>query len=293
MAHAQDATLSRFELPSDQDEFRPRRPAGMTKGALFAMAAHVALVVALAFGVSWQNREPEVLSAELWAPTPQQAAPAPVAAPEPPQPAPQVKPEPPVVKPPVEADIAMQREREAARRAEVERREREQQDKLRKDKERKDAELREKEKARKEAEAQKLREAKEAKEAAAAEARLAKQRDDQLKRMQAMAGASGSATATGAAAQDAAPSAEYGGRIKARIKPNIVFTEGATGNPVAEVEVRVAPTGRIVGRRLTRASGNKAWDEAVLRAIDRTEMLPRDVDGRVPPAIVIEFRPNE
>jgi colicin import membrane protein len=31
----------------------------------------------------------------------------------------------------------------------------------------------------------------------------------------------------------------------------------------------------------------------VLRAIDKTEVLPKDVDGRVPPTIVIAFRPNE
>mgnify|MGYP003431772090 CR=1 FL=1 len=65
------------------------------------------------------------------------------------------------------------------------------------------------------------------------------------------------------------------------------------GDPMAEVEVRVAATGRLFGRGWVRSSGNKAWDEAVLRAIDRTEALPRDVDGRVPPAIVIEFKRNE
>ena len=39
------------------------------------------------------------------------------------------------------------------------------------------------------------------------------------------------------------------------------------------------------------SSGNKAWDDAVLRAIDKTEVLPRDTDGRVPPVIVLGFRP--
>ena len=65
------------------------------------------------------------------------------------------------------------------------------------------------------------------------------------------------------------------------------------GNPVASVEVKVAPDGTIVGRRLTRSSGVPAWDEAVLRAIDKTEVLPRDVDGRVPPSMLIDFRPRD
>ena len=39
------------------------------------------------------------------------------------------------------------------------------------------------------------------------------------------------------------------------------------------------------------SSGNKAWDEAVLRAIDKTEVLPKDTDGRVPAVIVLGFKP--
>jgi colicin import membrane protein len=31
----------------------------------------------------------------------------------------------------------------------------------------------------------------------------------------------------------------------------------------------------------------------VLRAIDRTDTLPRDTDGRVPPTLVISFRPRD
>ena len=45
----------------------------------------------------------------------------------------------------------------------------------------------------------------------------------------------------------------------------------------------------------SRASGSsspaacKSWDEAVLRALDKTEVLPRDVDGRVHSPLIIEF----
>jgi colicin import membrane protein len=55
--------------------------------------------------------------------------------------------------------------------------------------------------------------------------------------------------------------------------------------------VRVAPDGTIQSRKILLSSGNKAWDEAVLRAIDKTEILPKDTDGRVPPVIVLGFRP--
>jgi colicin import membrane protein len=111
--------------------------------------------------------------------------------------------------------------------------------------------------------------------------------------MQGMAGGTGSPNSSGTAAQSAGPSAGYAGRIKARIKPNITLTETLTGNPLAEVEVRTAPDGLILSRRLLKKSGDEAWDAAVLRAIDKTERLPRDEDGRVPPVFVISFRPND
>ena len=72
-----------------------------------------------------------------------------------------------------------------------------------------------------------------------------------------------------------------------------IWGEDIAGNPAAEVEVRTAPDGTIVGQRLIKSSGNKAWDSAVLRAIEKTETLPRDVDGRVPTQIVISFRPKD
>ena len=76
------------------------------------------------------------------------------------------------------------------------------------------------------------------------------------------------------------------------MRPNIVFSDDIAGNPMAEVEVRMAPDGTITSSRLLKSSGVKSWDDAVLRALIRTEVLPRDTDGRVPSPMVIEFRPK-
>ena len=116
-------------------------------------------------------------------------------------------------------------------------------------------------------------------------------RQENLKRMQGMAGASGGENAAGTALKSSGPSATYAGRLVGRIKPNITYPGDMVGNPRAEVEVRVAPDGVIQSRRIMQSSGNKAWDEAVLRAIDKTEIFPKDTDGRVPPVIVLGFRP--
>jgi colicin import membrane protein len=144
-------------------------------------------------------------------------------------------------------------------------------------------------------EAKKL-EAKKATDAKAAEkydASLKAAREANLKRIAGIAGASGAETATGTAKQSTGPSAGYAGRVSARVKPNIVFTAEVSGNIEAGVEVRTSPEGAITGRKIIKSSGNKAWDDAVLRALDKTEMLPKDTDGRVPPTLEMYFKPKD
>ena len=119
------------------------------------------------------------------------------------------------------------------------------------------------------------------------------QRAANLKRMAGLAGATGSSGATGTALRSSGPSASYGGRIRAAIRPNIVFADDMSGNPTAEVEVRTTSDGSIASRRLLKTSGVKSWDDAVLRAIDKTEKLPPDTDGRVPSTLIISFRPKD
>ncbi|MDE2414763.1 MAG: cell envelope integrity protein TolA [Comamonadaceae bacterium] len=136
---------------------------------------------------------------------------------------------------------------------------------------------------------EKRRKADEAREAKEADAR----HQANVRRMQGLAGATGGEAATGSALRNAGPSGGYGGKVAAKVKPNIVYPDVVEGNPRAEVEVRAAPDGTIVGTRITQSSGNKAWDDAVIRALQRTETLPRDVDGRVPSSLVIGFRPKD
>ncbi len=264
-------------------EFAPVSPGGAAPSMGLALLVHGLLLLALTWGVQWrQNTTSAAVQAELWAALPVEAAPAPVPVPAPvPEPVPEPKK---VAVPPAQpsaADIAVQREKA---------RKEEQQRELALQAERKAKAEREKQRleAQKKAEATKLRQ----QEQAAAKA-LEKQRQENLARMAGLAGASGNPNSTGTAKQSAGPSGNYAGRITARVKPNIVFMEDLAGNPAADVEVRCAPDGTIVGRRLIKSSGHKAWDEAVLKAIDKTERLPRDTDGSVYPVLVIGFRPKD
>ena len=124
---------------------------------------------------------------------------------------------------------------------------------------------------------------------------LAEQRQKAIKRMESLAGVggSGSPDSNATAAQSSGPSASYAGKIVARIKPNITYPDNVSGNPRTEVEIRTGPSGAILSARIIQSSGLKSWDDAVLRAIDKTETLPRDTNGTVQPLLVIGFRPKD
>lgn len=297
-----------------QAEFAP--PPEPARGRSFALAAaaHVLLFVGLGLVTRWTTQVQVVAAeAELWSAMPQQAAPRliepePVPPPEPepkPAPRPAPQPEPEVHKHDADITLKKQREEDKKKALEKEKAEKLRKEKLEKekaDKEKAEKEKRlkeqklkeekareEKERERKKAEADK-RKAEEAKEKAEA-ARTEALRQENIKRMQGLAGATGGENSTGSALRSSGPSASYAGRLVARIKPNITYPGDVMGNPRAEIEVKVGADGTILSRRIVQSSGNKAWDDAVLRAIDKTEVLPRDTDGRVPPVIVLGFRP--
>ena len=293
----------------DRLQFAPPPPPGMLRALGFAIAAHLLLMLALGWGVNWK-RDPVTLSveAELWSALPQEAAPktveptAPPPAPVPVAPAVAAV-EPPKPEPaPREAEIALEREKEKL--ADARRRQLAQEREARRE-----AEKQKQLKARLELQERRKQELARAKVKAAEEKqkvelasrqkqaeevkRTEAQRQANIERIKGMAGATGAIASTGTALRSSGPSDAYGGRVAARVKPNIVFNEEVTGNPRAEVEVRTGPDGTIIGQRIVKSSGVRGWDEAVLKAVIKTEALPRDVDGRVPPSLIIGFRPKD
>jgi colicin import membrane protein len=280
----------------DRLELAPRAEPGALRAFGFALLVHLLLAAALTWGVNWKRNDPALsFEAELWSALPQEAAP-PLEAPPPPPPEPVVAPAPTPAPPPPaqalpDADIALEREKK--RKADEKKKAEALAEKAEKaEKAKKLEEAKTKAAAQAKLEAKKLETQKEqqTKKQAAAEA---KQRKENLDRMNAQLGATGAADAKGSAQKASGPSASYGGKVRAKVKPNIVFTEDIAGNPVAEVEVRTTLDGTITSQRLVKSSGNKAWDDAVIKAIIRTESLPRDVDGRVPTPMIIEFRPKD
>lgn len=311
-------------------EFAPPAPPGQQRAWVIAGLAHLVLFMALGLATAWKTQPQTVQAeAELWSATPQAAAPRLQEPPPPPEPEPEPEPErkpapkpapppPPAPDPEIErrdAQIAIEKKKQLEKKKEAEKAEKLKAELKRKELEKQEKEAKEKaakEKAAKEKKAEEERDKKKAADKAKAEAEQKKRKQEQaqkeakdkadearaeamrkenLQRMQGMAGASGGANATGSALKSSGSSARYAGRLVGRIKPNITYPGEAIGNPRAEVEVKVSPDGTILSRRIVQSSGNKAWDDAVLRAIDKTEVLPKDTDGRVPPLIVLGFRP--
>ncbi|RQO55304.1 cell envelope integrity protein TolA [Paucibacter sp. KBW04] len=306
------------------DPLRPPDNPGLGRGFAIAAIAHAALLAALSAGVHWRSETPPAFEAELWSAVPQAAAPKEQL---PPEPEPEAEPTPPpkpVLAPPPpppaedlqaerEAEIAIAKAKEKKKQEQLEAKREAEREALRKKeelakKEKEKEREKEREKAEKKAAEEKEKQKQEklekqkqdklakeaaAKKDAAREAKAEAQRQENLRRIQGMAGATGAPNATGSALQSSGPSANYAGRIKARVRPNIIYPDTGAANPVAEVEVRTAPDGNIISRKILKASGDTEWDNAVLRAIDKTAVLPRDTDGRVPSVLIISFKPRE
>jgi colicin import membrane protein len=270
-----------MQATADSLAFAPPPEPAAVRGFVLAVIAHLLLLIMLSGLITWQSDDQSsVVQAELWSSIPQEAAPPPA---PPPPPQPQVQPQPkevqPAPPPPVakQPDIAVEREKkkreeEAKRRAEDEQRRKQLEAQKRKLEEQKLAE-------------QKLEEQKAHKEELAKQEKekqlREKARKDQLARMQALAAGSGSPMSQGVAQQSSGPSASYASKLAGIFKRNMHFpVDGIAGNPKVQVQVRVAPGGIILGVQVTKPSGNQAWDDAVVRAIENTSRIPPDEHGK-------------
>lgn len=280
----------------------PKEP-GLGRALTLAALVHAALFVFLWIGVQWQSDTPATIEAEVWNPIPREAAPLPepVKVPEP-QPQPVVKepPKPKVEEPPpvVKPDIALEQEKKRKALEEKKRREEEQQrekEKLAKEKKRLEEEKLAKLKLEKEKADKAKKEAAE-KARKQEEAMLTKLRDEEMRRM------AGGVTGTGGTgdapkAQGGRASAEYGAKVAARIRSHTVFNVPVdlAGNPPVEYVVELLPDGTLRGApRKLKPSGVPGFDEAVLRAIDKSQPFPRDdKTGAVPSKITISHKPKD
>jgi colicin import membrane protein len=240
--------------------FEERVDLGQAASAALSAMVHVALLVVLVFGVSWQNRPPESIAVELWdAPPP---APAAVEAQKPlpkvePPPVPVVKPEPVVPKPEiaVKAPEKIKPVPKPVPKAEPL-------------------------KPRVDDTQKRFRE-----ELAREQASLAVNRESQQIRDQ-LAREADAARNRGLA--------DYEAKIRNKVRGNIVLPPDIQGNPEAHFLVVQLPTGEVLSSRLVKSSGYRAYDEAVERAILKSSPLPRpDRAELFSRELKLTFRPRD
>lgn len=238
----------------------PYQEPGKVPSVVLAVAVHLVLAVFLFFGVRWQSSQPEAVMVELWDSPPAPAAQEVVAQPEAlpnPEPKPETRPEPKVEKAiePPKPDIALEKKKEVKK------------------------EPPKRPEPRLNLDRSKDIRAQLERESAALSERLDKDRIlEQLRRE--------------AAAAAARADAAYVGKLKAKIKGNIVLPPDIPGNPEAIFDVVQLPTGEIMSVKLRKSSGHKAYDGAVERAILKSSPLPKpDRPEQFQRSLEIKFKP--
>jgi colicin import membrane protein len=284
--------------------FVTRPGSNLVAGAL-ALGVHAAFVLLLVFGVSWQTQHPEPVMVDLWEslpvtppvaakPPPPPPPPEPVKAPEPVEavPAPQpVVDEPP---PPKAPDIALEKKK-----AEAERQQKLKALQLAEEKARADA-------ARAQAEAARKAHDKQLAEQKKRELQRQAEEEDLVRRMvdEETANAARQAQVAVARATAGKRQAEvssivgrYQGLISAKVRGNTRLPDNLVGNPQVHCLVRLLPTGEVQSVRVTQSSGNAAFDDAVVRAIEKSSPLPlpddRDARAAFVPELSFVHRPKE
>ena len=293
-----------MNFPADAP-FVSRPGSNLAAGAL-ALGVHALFVLLLIFGVSWQTQHPAPVMVDLWDALPAMPSPAPppepevvkpmepVKAPDPVKAEPLAKPEikePPQPKAP---DIALEKKKLEAERlqklkamqeadekalAEVARAEAEAMKKVR-DKQLADQKRRELLRQMEEEDLMQRM----ADEAAANEARVAKL-------------AQARAAASKRQAELAGMVGQYRDKISATVRGNTRLPDSLKGNPEVRCLVKLLPTGEVRSVRVTQSSGNAEYDDAVVRAIEKSSPLPlpsdRDARAAFVPELSFVHRPKE
>ena len=293
---------------------RPRGPARMSgqwPALALAIVVHVAFVAVLVFSLRWQNRKPEPVTVELYAPPPKvrgRRAGRPVRplaaaeagagsrtqAPEPKLPNPSPSPSPnrprrrsrrspsPRSKNPIPA---RPRSRRRHGEDEEERKKREQAVREKKEREKKEADQQEAEKKKRD-EQQRMADARERQAREAEALRAQAEREQAARAVQQKADAE--------AAARARAEADYVRRIQSKVKGNVVLPPDMAGNPEAIFDVIQLPTGEIIDAVLRKSSGSRAYDDAVQRAIVKSSPLPRpDRPDLFQRTLTLKFRPQD
>ncbi|MEO6065644.1 MAG: TonB C-terminal domain-containing protein [Lysobacterales bacterium] len=279
-----------------------RKVKGKWWALLLAIAVQLGFLAVIVFSVSWQNRAPQAVTAELYAP-PTRAAAAEPATPVPPvvapPPAPVPKPPPapvPVPQPAPKAapPPAPKVERADPRAAEITLKARQEDERKKKaEAERKEADDKHKLEERRKLEEKRVADTRE-RQQRETDALLARADREAKSRAQAEKDAQNQAREAAEASALARAKADWVSRIQAKVKGNVIVPPDLAGNPTAIFDVVQLPTGEILEATLRKSSGSRTYDDAVQRAILKSSPLPRPARAELfQRTLELKFRPQD
>lgn len=240
----------------------PRPAPGKRASIALAVAVHLLLAALLIYGIRWQTHVPEAVSVELVRAVPEPVAVSPAPTPEPVQKV-EPKPEPKPAPPPPKPDIAIKEK--------------------------------EKPKPPPKVVPPKVVPPKEAAPRADPFAEQLKRETEQLQQKRAADAAAAELDKLKADQATAARNraiADYLGKIRAKIRGNIVLPPDVKGNPEAVFDVTQLPSGEVLNVKLRKSSGHAALDAAIERAILKSSPLPKPDKGDIfSRGLELHFRP--
>ena len=243
--------------------FHPQREPALLRSVVLAAIMHAALIGIMFFGVRFQSHAPAVVEVELWEAAPPPPPPVPEVKPEPPPPPPPKVEEPPKPSPKPDIAVAEKPKPKPKPKAEAPKRDRELERRMR---ERMQEQL--------------------AMEQKAVAQQDAERRERELKALIAKREADARSKAL----------ATWVDKIKSKIKGRIPVqvAQAVPGNPEAVFLVSLLPNGEVLTVRMTRSSGNGAYDQAVERAILGSSPLPQpDEKSLFQRQLELRFRPKD
>ena len=127
-------------------------------------------------------------------------------------------------------------------------------------------------------------------------------RDEQLAQLRRAAGTPSTSTGTDTGTGGDAPKsqgsrgdASYIDRVRQKIKSNTIFNgaDQLSSNPAVEFAVDLLPDGSARRLRKTKSSGVPGFDEAVERAIEKSQPFPPDKSGAAPSGFTVSYKPKD
>jgi colicin import membrane protein len=277
------------------------RPSPKLVAGALALGVHALFLLVLVFGVSWQTQQPAPVMVDLWAALPETPRPIPAAPRQPkPKPLPVAKPPrpEPVIRsdsPPKTPDIALEKKKAEAQRLEKQKAMQADEEKALADAARAEADAMKRAREKQQAEQKKHELLRQMEEDDLTRRMADEDAENKARQMKIQAEARLAASKRQAVTANLIQ--QHRDQISAKVRGNTRLPDGLKNDLEVRCLVKLLPTGEVRSVRVTQSSGNPAFDEAVVRAIEKSSPLPlpadRDARAEFLPELSLVHRSNE